>query len=181
MSTPFTALTNDLWSATFPVDEARRVALHRRSVGRPLRHLGLATLRKRLAAQARPDPAPALPHRSRCTGCRRTFRWRCGSAPTLDAAAARAKGCRCEEAHRPRPHICARLPTQNLAVYYDRHLATDSSQLVAKYPDLSFATKYPIASCRLWVDRERARFSTWYELFPRSARQHRGSTARCGM
>jgi starch synthase (maltosyl-transferring) len=35
------------------------------------------------------------------------------------------------------------------------------------YPDLSFATRYE-AELPLWVNRERARFSAWYELFPRS-------------
>jgi len=39
---------------------------------------------------------------------------------------------------------------------------------MAKYPDLSFSTTYP-TELPLWVDRERARYSSWYELFPRSA------------
>jgi starch synthase (maltosyl-transferring) len=39
--------------------------------------------------------------------------------------------------------------------------------LAAKYPNLIFATRYP-QELHLWVDRERARYSTWYELFPRS-------------
>ena len=34
-------------------------------------------------------------------------------------------------------------------------------------PDLTFSTRYK-QELHLWVDRERARFSTWYELFPRS-------------
>lgn len=32
-----------------------------------------------------------------------------------------------------------------------------------------FQTEYPPAPIRVWVDRWKARFSTWYELFPRSA------------
>jgi starch synthase (maltosyl-transferring) len=41
-------------------------------------------------------------------------------------------------------------------------------ELVAAYPDRSFAHTFP-AELPLVVDRERARFSTWYEMFPRSA------------
>jgi starch synthase (maltosyl-transferring) len=41
-------------------------------------------------------------------------------------------------------------------------------QLMRNYPDLSNATQYDI-ELPVWADRERARFSSWYELFPRSA------------
>jgi starch synthase (maltosyl-transferring) len=41
-------------------------------------------------------------------------------------------------------------------------------ELMARYPDLANATRYGI-ELPVWVDRERARFSSWYELFPRSA------------
>lgn len=49
-------------------------------------------------------------------------------------------------------------------------LALDDAHaaLVACYPDRSLAARYPLA-LPLVVDRERARCSTWYELFPRSA------------
>jgi len=39
--------------------------------------------------------------------------------------------------------------------------------LAASYPDRSLATHFPL-ELPLVADRERARFSTWYELFPRS-------------
>jgi starch synthase (maltosyl-transferring) len=41
------------------------------------------------------------------------------------------------------------------------------ASLVARYPDRRFATRYG-RELGVTVDRERARFSTWYELFPRS-------------
>jgi starch synthase (maltosyl-transferring) len=41
------------------------------------------------------------------------------------------------------------------------------AQLVATYPDLRNATRYA-KECPVTVDRELARFSAWYELFPRS-------------
>ncbi len=52
--------------------------------------------------------------------------------------------------------------------FYDFPLSDDVITLCLKYPDLSFATTYD-RELPLWVDRERARFSSWYEFFPRSA------------
>jgi starch synthase (maltosyl-transferring) len=51
-----------------------------------------------------------------------------------------------------------------------RAVALDESlgALAAAYPDRRFAGDFPL-ELPLSVDRERARFSTWYELFPRSA------------
>jgi len=46
-------------------------------------------------------------------------------------------------------------------------LADDLALLVARYPDRRFATRYG-NELQVVVDRERARFSTWYEMFPRS-------------
>jgi starch synthase (maltosyl-transferring) len=37
-----------------------------------------------------------------------------------------------------------------------------------RYPDLTLATRYE-RELTVWVDRPKARFSTWYEFFPRSA------------
>ena len=59
------------------------------------------------------------------------------------------------------------LAEQN-AAFYDFPLSDDSILLCLQYPDLSFASVYG-RELPLWVDRERARFSAWYELFPRSA------------
>lgn len=49
------------------------------------------------------------------------------------------------------------------------HAVLDSSlyELVLRYPDRRFATTYD-KKLMVTVDRERARFSTWYEMFPRS-------------
>ncbi len=38
---------------------------------------------------------------------------------------------------------------------------------MARYPDLSNATEFE-TELSVWADRERARFSAWYEIFPRS-------------
>jgi starch synthase (maltosyl-transferring) len=56
-----------------------------------------------------------------------------------------------------------------------RQLALDVplGELAAAYPDRRVACTYP-AELPLVVDRERARFSTWYEMFPRSAASEPG-------
>jgi starch synthase (maltosyl-transferring) len=46
-------------------------------------------------------------------------------------------------------------------------LADDLAAAMARYGDRSRATVS--ATRRVWVDRERARFGAWYEMFPRSA------------
>jgi starch synthase (maltosyl-transferring) len=45
--------------------------------------------------------------------------------------------------------------------------------LAARYPDRSLAASYPL-ELPLVVDREKARYSTWYEMFPRSAAREPG-------
>jgi starch synthase (maltosyl-transferring) len=59
-----------------------------------------------------------------------------------------------------------RLADQNTS-RYDDPLTQDLKELVERYPDLRFSTQS--SELRVWVDRESARFSTWYEFFPRSA------------
>jgi starch synthase (maltosyl-transferring) len=57
----------------------------------------------------------------------------------------------------------------------------DLADLVARYPDRSAASSYP-GEFRVIVDRERARFSSWYELFPRSCTSdpaHHGTFLDC--
>ena len=54
-------------------------------------------------------------------------------------------------------------------------LALDETQAAAarRHPDRQMATEFPI-ELPLVADRERARYSTWYELFPRSASSEPG-------
>jgi starch synthase (maltosyl-transferring) len=55
------------------------------------------------------------------------------------------------------------------------HIALDGEMAghVAKYPDRQFATAYG-KELTVVVDREKARFSTWYEIFPRSTSPQAG-------
>jgi starch synthase (maltosyl-transferring) len=56
---------------------------------------------------------------------------------------------------------------QPLADRMETALDDELAALMAVYADRSRATSSPVL--RVWVDRERARFGTWYEMFPRSA------------
>jgi starch synthase (maltosyl-transferring) len=49
----------------------------------------------------------------------------------------------------------------------DAALSEDLNALIERYPDLRFATRYD-RELDVVVDRTKARFSTWYEIFPRS-------------
>jgi starch synthase (maltosyl-transferring) len=55
------------------------------------------------------------------------------------------------------------------------------SALMGKYPDKQFATTYD-RQLRVIVDRKKARFSAWYEMFPRSCgsgKEHHGTFKDC--
>jgi starch synthase (maltosyl-transferring) len=155
-ATPFAALTNDLWSATFTAD---KLGLWYFTIEAWIDHFDTWThdLAKRLAAQA--DSAQDIPLALRI------------GAIHLDAAASRAKAKSADAKKLTAAAANLRsLADQDLALY-DSPITTDLIALVAKYPDFSFATKH-FTELPLWVDRERARFSSWYELFPRSAGPH---------
>jgi starch synthase (maltosyl-transferring) len=80
-------------------------------------------------------------------------------AALAERAAARAKG----EDAKSLADWAKRLRTGAEAA-----LDEEMAALAARYPDRSFEARWPI-DMPLVVDRERARFSAWYEMFPRSA------------
>jgi len=162
---PFTALPNDIWSATFTVD---KLGPWRFTLEAWVDHFDtwVSDLDKRLAAQSGIAPQTRQPEPTQQVGPQDIpLALRIG-ANHLDAAAARAKGAGATKlkaaAAELRTQADANLP------FYLSPITPALIALVAKYPDLSNATKYPV-ELPLWVDRERARFSAWYELFPRSA------------
>lgn len=55
----------------------------------------------------------------------------------------------------------------DIAQRVDAALNEDLAALMARYPDRSYASYYD-KKLEVVVERERARFSTWYEMFPRS-------------
>ena len=84
----------------------------------------------------------------------------------LDQASARARD---EDARLLKGNASTlRYLAEKNSVFYDFPLGDDAIALCLQYPDLAFASLYE-RELPLWVDRERARFSSWYEFFPRSA------------
>ncbi|MEQ9356576.1 alpha-1,4-glucan--maltose-1-phosphate maltosyltransferase [Coleofasciculus chthonoplastes] len=63
----------------------------------------------------------------------------------------------------------ATLRSQDVAqpILGDKAISPELATLMAKYPDRKFASTYH-KELKIIVDRERAKFSTWYEMFPRS-------------
>ena len=176
-----TALVNDMWTARFA---AESLGSWRFTIRAWVDHFDTwcADLRKRLAAQpalstptaqiprdpanssaANPDAAnpaatPAVPDQDIPVAL--TI-----GANLLDQAAARATGEDLKQLKAAARHL-RDLAEQKLPLY-DDPLTPELEALAARYPDHSFATIYD-KELPLWVDRERARFSAWYELFPRS-------------
>lgn len=156
--TRFEALPNDLWRAKFTVD---RLGEWFFTIEAWIDHFNTWThdLVKRLAAQ--PDPKQPT---QQVTPQDIPLALRIG-ANLLDAAAARAKGADAKRLAAAAADLRER--AEKGLPYYDSPMTPEIEALVANYPDLSHATKLD-REFPLWVDRERARFSSWYELFPRS-------------
>jgi starch synthase (maltosyl-transferring) len=156
--TPLTPLTNDLWSATFTVDQLGDWSY---AVEAWIDHFDTwcADLRKRLAVQSDMDKPLSSTKSQDIPLALRT------GALLLEQVAQRAKTPDGQLLGETAANL-KRLAESN-ATRYEYPLSEEIILLAAQYPDLSLATRCP--ELHLWVDRERARYSTWYELFPRSA------------
>ena len=165
-STPMTALTNDMWSASFIVDH---LGTWTYTIQAWVDHFDTwcADLKKRLAAQPlliQPDPASPEPAKRDLPPQDIPLAFTIGAA-LLDQIAARAKG---KDAQALKElAVSLRWMAGKNSPLYEYPLSPEIEELAARYPDLSFASA-PEKELHLWVDRERARFSSWYELFPRS-------------
>ncbi len=158
-SAPLAAISNDLWTGNFTVDQ---LGLWEYTLEAWIDHFDTwaADLTKRLAAQPDPrEPTQTTQPQDIPLALR-------SGALLLETTAARAKG-------RDRKHLeeivtsLRWLADQN-ATFYENPITDEIMQLAARYPDLTYATRYE-HELPLWVDRPLARFSAWYELFPRSA------------
>jgi starch synthase (maltosyl-transferring) len=157
--TPLKPLTNDLWSATFTVDQLGDWTY---TIEAWIDHFDTwcADLRKRLAAQPDPNNPGNSTESQDIPLALRT------GALLLEQAAKRAKDADSKLLAQTAVNL-QQLAASN-AAKYEYPLSYEIVALAAQYPDLTLATRYP-QELHLWVDRERARYSTWYELFPRSA------------
>jgi len=148
---PFTELGNDLWSASFTAD---KLGLWYFTIEAWVDHFDtwVSDLQKRLASQA--DGTQDIPLAMLI------------GANHLDAIANRARSADrktlkdAAKAFRDLAEV--KLP------HYKSPVTSDLTALAAQYPNLPYATRYA-TELPVWVDRKRARFSSWYELFPRSA------------
>jgi len=91
-------------------------------------------------------------------------------ADLIDATAARAAGA---DKRRLSDWVRRLLAEEDVEALQALALDETLGELAARYPDRSHAATHPV-ELTVTVDRERARFSTWYELFPRSCGPHAG-------
>jgi len=177
---PMHATGNDLWSGKFRVD---KIGAWRFTILGWVDHFAswVSELKKRIAAQkdsslidrssngagptAAPNPGTGLDVGFNPTTQDIPIALRSGAVMVREA------GRRARENDTKRlnefAQILEELARENRATYSD---PCDESliELMTRYPDLGNATRYDV-EIPIWVDRERARFSSWYELFPRSA------------
>jgi starch synthase (maltosyl-transferring) len=159
--TPLTPLTNDCWTATFTADKLGDWLY---TIEAWIDHFATwcADLRKRLAAQPTSNQ-PNTPNASNESQ----------DIPLAFQSGALLLGHAVHRAQHPDSDLLAEAATQlnRLAdeqrATYEFPLSDKIIALIEEHPDLAFATRYR-QELHLWVDRERARYSTWYELFPRS-------------
>ena len=179
ITVPLTALPNDLWSGSFVVD---RLGAWSFTILGWVDHFDTwcADLRKRLEAQRQPadaivarDPqtsSAANPDAANPIGAGATTPQDIAVAFTIGAAlvnatAERASGADAKEIRGIAKNLLD-LADRKLP-YYEYPLTPQAEHLIAKYPDHTFASR-SAKELPVWVDRERARYSSWYELFPRS-------------
>jgi starch synthase (maltosyl-transferring) len=171
-STPLVPEGNDIWSANFTVD---KLGIWQYAVQGWVDHLGTwcADLAKRVEAQpprkedaiaeggsfgADPGQPPSDIPLALRTG-----------AALLQETARRAKGTEALTITEVATSL-EWLAEKNAASYdtsANSPINVEICDFANRYPDLTLASRTEDFSLR--VERERARFSTWYELFPRSA------------
>jgi starch synthase (maltosyl-transferring) len=135
-----TALGNDHWAASFPVD---KLGFYEYTIAGEVDHF--LTWRSELKKRQDAGQDLDLPMKT--------------GALLIEATAKRAAK---EDAARLR-NFAAQVRSGSTEAAFDEELL----ELEKRYPETEMQTRYEPA-LRVWVDRERARFSSWYELFPRS-------------
>jgi starch synthase (maltosyl-transferring) len=174
-SLPMTPVNNDIWTGSFKVD---KLGGWRFTILGWIDHFITweSELRKRLAAQdpalaAAPEPEP-VPDDSggwtvpTVTGEQNIPLALRSGALLIKQAASRAHGADARRLLEVARSLNEKADRND--AYYEYPLDDEIVELVERYPDQTFATRYE-PELPVWVDRERAGFSAWYELFPRSA------------
>ncbi len=139
-SKEMTELGNDRWAASFPVD---RLGFYEYTVGGEVDHF--LTWRSELKKRQDAGQDLDLPMKT--------------GALLIEAKAKRAT----KDAAAQLRAFAAKVQAGSTDTAFDNALLTAMNRL----PETELQTRYE-RTLRVWVDRERARFSSWYELFPRS-------------
>jgi starch synthase (maltosyl-transferring) len=160
---PLVRLENDLWSATFVADKLGDWSY---TLEAWVDHFATwrADIRKRAAAQSSLDRLDESAVRDATLAL-------LSGARLLHEVAQRAKGSDRKLLEATSADLANRAALES--GLYECPFSEEVETVAKLYPDLDLATRYE-RELHLWVDRERARYSTWYELFPRSTSPHIG-------
>jgi starch synthase (maltosyl-transferring) len=145
--TPLSPLVNDRWEGEFPVSEMGSYVY---TITGWVDHF--KSWRRDIAKKI--DAAQVSP-----------VDWLIG-AELIEQASQRASGQDAEQLKTWAAAVRSHHKESN-GILEDKALSQELAALAAKYPDRQFATTYE-KLLKITVDRERARFSSWYEMFPRS-------------
>ena len=158
-STGMRAMGNDVWAGNVALDKIGSWSF---TVQGWVDHFDTWAddLKKRLAAQPDPNQPKESDIPQDIPLALRT------GALLLEETGKRARGA--DARHLTEVVKSLRWMADQNASFYENPITDEIREIAASYPDLSFATKHG-TEFPVWVDREKARFSTWYELFPRSA------------
>jgi len=178
-SAPMRAAGDDLWSGTFVMDKLGAWSF---TILGWVDHFAtwVSDLKKRLAAQNQPElldhtiaavaamsPNPNAAHGSGSNPAMQDIALALRSGAALvDKAAARAQGNDVKRMGEMARQM-ELLATEQRYIF-DEPFHEELQRLMARYPDLAHATRFE-PELPVWVERKRAQFSSWYELFPRSA------------
>jgi starch synthase (maltosyl-transferring) len=160
-SVPMVFVNNDLWEGSFRVDRLGEWIF---TLEAWIDHFDTwaSDLRKRLAAQ----PIPVQNDQNASAVAQDIPLALRSGALLIRAASKRASGADARKLEKFAASIEALAREER--PHYEDPLTDEIVSLTARYPDLTLATRYE-KELPVRVDRERARFSAWYELFPRSA------------
>jgi starch synthase (maltosyl-transferring) len=146
VETPMTELGNDRWEGIFAV---RSVGAYIFTVSGWVDHL--KSWRRDFAKKVAAGQHTALDLLA--------------GAELIQGAASRARGADAQALHSWANSVRALASNLDGA---GSAVSEDLAHLADKYPDRRHAALFS-AELPVWVDREKARFSAWYEMFPRSA------------
>jgi starch synthase (maltosyl-transferring) len=172
---PMQSAGNDLWKGTIALD---KLGTWNFTVVGWVDHFAtwMSELKKRFAAQNRLELVGAIAATSSSGNAELdsgsnpdtqdlALALRTGAAMVKDAAT-RARGNDAERLRKMAREL-ERMAVEQREIYGEP-FNEELPVLMARYPDLTHATQFE-PELKVWVDRERARFSSWYEIFPRSS------------